>query len=99
MKKINDYVDKINDEIDGAKCYAEMYVYEKAAGNQKKAQTYHAMAGDELKHATLIHDIAVEEIEQLRKIYTPPQEMEETWNRSHIAYVDRVSWIKNMLTM
>lgn len=99
MKKIQDYVDKIDEEIEDAKRYAEQYVYEKAANNQKRAQTYHAMSQDELKHSTLLHDMAVEEIEQLRKVYTPPKEMEEAWNKSHIAYVDRVAWIKNMLTM
>ena len=41
------------------------------------------MATDELKHAGYIHDRAVEEIEELRKVYTPPQDMLDKWDADH----------------
>lgn len=57
------------------------------------------MADDELKHARYIHDMAVAEIEQLEKVYTPPESMREMWEKSHREYVEKAAWIKQMLTM
>ena len=99
MKKIQDLVDNIDEEIEDAKKYAEMYLYEKAAQNQKRAKYYNEMSLEELKHATYLHDIAVEEIEKLEKVYKAPEEMKEEWNKAHIRYADRVAWIKQMLVM
>lgn len=99
MRKIQEYVDRIDEEIHDAKDYAESYVYYKAAGATDKAKIYHDMSADELKHATYIHDIAVKEIEMLNKVYKPTEEMEKVWTTSHIQYVDKVAWIKTMLAM
>lgn len=99
MRKIKDLVDQIDEEIEGAKCYAETYLDYKAKGNSTWASKYKAMAEDELRHATNIHDRAIEEIEELRKVYTPPVEMQKTWDESHVKYVERFAWIKQMLAM
>ena len=58
------------------------------------------MANDELNHAMTIHGIAVEDIEQLRSVYPEiPAEMQEEWDKSHKRYVEKVAWVKQMLSM
>ena len=99
MKSIKNYVDAIDDEIEGAKEYAEKYVECKAKGDMQSANRYKEMATDELKHATYEHEWAVNEIERISKIYTAPVEMQEAWEKSHKEYVEKVAWIKQMLTM
>lgn len=98
MKKIQMLIDAIDEEICGAKNYAENYVEAKAAGNSNWANRYKEMANDELKHATYLHDKAVTDIEDLSRIYTPPTEMQDKWDKSHRKYVEKVAWIKQMLT-
>ena len=99
MKFIKKLVDHLDEEIEGAKEYAEKYVECKAKGNMSRANKYKEMAQDELKHATYIHEMAVQEIEELRKIYTPPAEMLEKWEKAHKEYVESVAWVKQMLTL
>lgn len=98
MKKIQELVDWIDDELEGAKCYAEKYVYKKAKGSQW-AGKFHAMAEDELKHAQTIHQLAVEEIEDLNKVFQAPAEMQEAWDKAHVQYVEKAAWVKKMLDM
>lgn len=42
-------------------------------------------------------------VEQIKKIQgagiTPPAEMMENWQNEHKKYVDKVAWIKQMLTL
>lgn len=99
MKKIGDYVKHIDEELCGAKDYAEKYIEYKAMGNSQYMSKYKEMATDELKHAMYIHDIAMADIEELSKVFTPPVDMQEEWDKSHKHYVEKVAWIKQMLAM
>lgn len=99
MKKIKEYVDYIDDEIEGAKEYAEKYIEFKARGITNWATSFKDMASQELNHATTIHDIAVKEIEDLKKVFVVPKEMQDVWDEEHKNYVEKVAWIKQMLTM
>lgn len=99
MKKIQTLVDTIDEEICGAKDYAECYVEMKAKNNTQWANRYKEMSNDELKHANYIHERAVQEIEELKRVYTPPQEMQDIWDKSHKEYVEKVAWIKQMLAL
>lgn len=99
MKAIKKYVDKIDEELLDAKDYAEEYLMCKAKGNSLTASRYKEMAEDELKHATYIHTIAVDAIQELRNVYTPTQDMLDVWDRSHKEYVEKEAWIKQMLSM
>ena len=101
MKKIADYVDGIRDEVNGAKEYANKYVEEKAlSSNNGRASTYKKMANDELDHATLLHQMASEDIQEIRKVYpNPPTDMQEEWNKTHKQFVEEVSWVRQMLNM
>lgn len=98
MKVIKDLIDWIDEELEGAKCYAEKYVYHKAKGNQWSS-TFRSMAEDELKHAEDLHRFAVEEIESINTVFTAPAEMQDKWNESHTKYVERSAWIRQMLSM
>jgi hypothetical protein len=99
MRSIKKYVDGIEDEIDGAKEYAECYVEAKARGDMNRANRYKEMSLDELKHAMYQHEWAVAEIDAVSKVYKPPVEMEEAWKRAHKDYVEKVAWVKQMLAM
>ena len=99
MKSIKKYVDHIEDEIEGAKEYAEKYVEFKARGDSQRASHYKEMASDELKHAMFIHEWAVEEVERISKVYTPPAAMQEKWDLEHKKYVEEVAIIKQILNM
>ncbi len=89
----------IDEELEGAKCYAEKYVDFKAQGKNEWANKFKTMAADELSHATILHDVATAEINQLKTVYTAPPAMQEAWDRSHVEYVDKAAWVKQMLTM
>ncbi len=99
MKVIKNLVDSIKEEVCGAKEYAEKFVEAKAKGNIQKANRYHEMAHDELKHAMYQHEWAVSEIEEISKVFVPPTEMMEEWEKAHREYVEKVAWIKKMLEM
>lgn len=99
MKYIQEYVEQIDDEICGAKDYAEKYVYYKAKGDSNRASKYKEMSNDELKHATYIHDIAMADIDMLSSTFKPPVDMQDAWDASHKGYVERVAWVKQMLSM
>lgn len=99
MTKIKKLAEHIEEELCGAKEYAEKYVECKAKGNMQWANRYKEMANDELKHAGYLHEKAIQEIEELSKVFKPTAEMEESWNKTHREYVEHVAWIKQMLAM
>ena len=99
MTRIKDLADEIKEELHSAKNYAEEYLTFKAEGNNTWANRYKEMAQEELKHAGYIHDRVVVDIEDLRKIYTPPQDMLDKWDADHKKYIEKAAWIRQMLTM
>ena len=99
MRKIKKFVDAISEELEDAKEYAESYVEAKAKGETGIATRYKEMAGDEIKHAMYLHEMVVAEIKEISKVYTPPAEMEEKWNKAHKEYVEKVAWVKQMLAL
>lgn len=99
MTRIKDLADEIKDELHSAKCYAEEYLTFKAKEDSAWANRYKEMAQEELKHAGYIHDRVVMEIEELRKVYTPPQDMLDKWDSDHKKYIEKAAWIRQMLAM
>ena len=77
----------------------EEFLTFKAKDNGTWAKRYEEMAHQELQHAAYLHDRVVEEIEELRKTYTPPQEMLDKWDADHKKYIEKAAWIKQMLSM
>lgn len=104
MTRIKNLVDQIREELSSAKEYAEDYLTFKAKGDQTEkypewAARYKEMSTDELKHALYLHDRAVAEIEELRKVMTPPEEMLEKWDHAHRHYIEQAAWVRQMLAM
>ena len=99
MKRIAELVAQIDEELEGAKGYAEYYLDRKASNDSQWSSRYKEMATDELKHAGFLHDLAIAEIDKLKAVYNPPVEMEEQWNVSHKKYMERAAWIRMMLAM
>lgn len=99
MTKIKKLAEHIEEELCGAKDYAEKYVEYKAKGENQWATRFKEMANDEIKHAGYLHDLAIQEIETLSKVYTSPVEMQEKWDKEHKEYVEKAAWVKQMLTL
>lgn len=99
MTRIKELADEMKDELHSAKCYAEEYLTFKAKDNSMWANRYKEMAQDEMKHAGYLHERVVAEIEELRKVYTPPQDMLDKWESDHKKYIEKAAWIKQMLTL
>jgi len=99
MRKILEYLDKVDDELCDAKNYAESYLQFRVEGDQEWADKFKAMSEEELNHALSIQELSVQRINKIKSVYTPPTEIEETWHKSHARYLEEVAWIKQMLSM
>lgn len=103
MRKLLEYLDQINEEIESAKDYAETYLEYKVDKPNKRSEEfatkYKSMAEDEIKHAVFLHDIATLRVSEVGEVYTLPVDVLDVWNKSHQNYVERTAWIKQMLTM
>lgn len=97
MRVIKELVDRIKEELEDAMNYADSYVECKAAGNMMRANQYREMSHDELKHAGYIHAWAVAKVEEVQRVYSPPEEMLEKWKAAHRRYTDEVARVKIML--
>ena len=98
MKKIKKYVHHIDDELESAEMYAEMYV-EARAEQDSTANTYREYAQQELEHCMFWHDIAAKYIQKISEIFTAPSEMREKWDSEHLDYIEKTSRIKSMIGM
>ena len=99
MTKIKKLIEEMDEELCSAKDYAEEYLSFKARSDGNWSTKYKEMAQDELKHAGYIHERIMMEIEVLRRVYTPPEEMLEKWEAAHKKYVEKAAWVKQMLAM
>lgn len=99
MTRIKELADEMKEELHSAKCYAEEYLTFKAKDNGTWANRYKEMAQDEMKHAGYLHERVVAEIEELKKVYAPPQDMSDKWESDHKKYIEKAAWIKQMLTL
>lgn len=98
MKRIKEYTDEIKEELCGAKGYAENYLYYKST-NPSWSKMYLTMAQQELQHAEYLHTMVTQEIEKLKEVIDPPENMMEKWKHEHNEYVDKTAWIKQMLSL
>ena len=100
MTKIKKYVEEIADELDGAKHYMEKALEYKAMGNGDRYNGYKDMSVAELNHAMRLHEYAVQDIEQLKSVYPEiPQKMMDAWDKSHVNFVEKTAWIRQMQSM
>lgn len=97
MRQIKELVEEIKEELDGAENYAIKFVEAKAREDALETERLREMTLDELKHASWIHNKAVQEIQKISQTYTPPPEMIEKWKHEHKEYVERAAHIRQML--
>lgn len=97
MKMLEQMRDSINEELEGAREYAEKYILNKAMG-KPRAAAYKAMAQDELRHASHVYGFAVEDVEAIRRVHALSPEDEEMWERELKHYADCDAKIKMMLS-
>lgn len=100
MTKIKKYVEDIAEELGSAKEYMEKALEYKAAGNTNRYTRYKEMSTQELSHAMTLHEYAVQDIEQLKTVYPDiPQDMQDKWDHSHVEFVEKAAWIRQMQAM
>ena len=99
MTRIKNLVDGIKDELHSAKEYAEEALTYKAKGNVEWYKKYATMSEQELGHASILHERVVSEIEQLKTVMTPPEDMLQKWEHEHREYIEKAAWVKQMLAM
>lgn len=99
MRKIMEIIDKIDEELDNAKEYAEKYIEYKVADDIIKIEIFKEMAKDELRHASFWHETLIKETESLCKVFVAPEQICKAWEESHKRFVEKSAWIKQMLAM
>lgn len=98
MVMLDKLIDQIEDELDGARHYAEKYIENRAMGKNTRASTFREMAKDELRHAANVYGFAVEDVEAVAAVYTWSPEEEEKWAHCLKHYAVCVSRIGMMLS-
>lgn len=103
MRKLLEYIDQMNEEIETAKDYAETYLEYKVDNQNKRSEEfatkYKSMAEDEIKHAIFLNDVATLRVSEVNEVYTLPVDVLDVWNSSHQRLVEKIAWLKQMLTM
>lgn len=93
MKIVDDYVKRIEDELEDSIRYAEKYILWKGK-NQQFAKMYSEMAMNELTHAKHLKEIGESEIASLEWI---PDEDKKKWNDLTVKLGKDTAWVKMLL--
>lgn len=99
MKIIEELIEAFEEELEGAKHYAERYIECKARNNMTRASKYKEMGHDELKHAQCIKDMSATDIASLMGVYQPTAEEDEKWNKAIVKYAECKAKIERILEM
>lgn len=99
MRRILDMFETLENELDSAQKYAEASIDEKLKSNHDWVIKYKTMAKEEITHAANIHEKIVIELEELKSVYTPPNELMALWEHEHKEFIERSSVIRTMLSM
>ena len=97
MNYIDDMIDKLEEEVEGAVDYAEESIKCRAKGHTDRANRYKSMALDEISHAEAIRNFTTQDIEEIKRVYTLPAEDEEKWHKAHRKFNEIIAAIKLML--
>lgn len=98
MKIIDDMIERIEEEVEGAKEYAEMYIQSKAKGEHTRAAKYKDMAGDELRHASYLCEFSTADVDYIKRVYTLPVDDETKWEKAHKRFHEHMAMVKQMLS-
>lgn len=95
MKAIMDFVEEMDEEIEGAENYYKCALYYKDV-NSDYSRKYVEMARQELVHAMNLHEMAVNEISKIKE--EPTLAMKNAWDEAHVDYVAKVRELEYMLS-
>lgn len=96
IKKLSEMIE---DELEGAECYAEKALKHKYE-DPTLAKMFYSMANDEMGHFEKLHFAVDEQIENYRKEHgDPPTEMQALYDFLHEKFIKQAAKIKVMLTM
>jgi ferritin len=98
MKTIDKMIEHIDEEVEGAREYAEKYIECKSRGHTGRAAKYKEMAFDELKHAETVYAFAEEDVENIRKVHPLSVDEEELWAHAKKKMYEHIAHIKSYLT-
>jgi hypothetical protein len=99
MKLIDKMLEQLEEEVEGAREYAEKYVECKARGNMPRANRYKEMAHDELKHATFLKEMDITDIDELKRVYPMTDEEQSRWEHGHKRVNDQMAMVMHVLSM
>ena len=96
MRLIKKLSSMIEDEIDGARCYAKMALeYKESDPDMARVMYNHSLA--ELQHMNDLHEIVVEKINQYRDEHgEPPAAMQAVYDYLHARHIDEAAEVKAM---
>lgn len=94
MKKIDKMRCHLKDEVEGAKNYAEKYIF---YANSKPvwAETYARMAKQEVEHAKNLHKMYQESVEEMKWI---PEDALEEWEKCVNYMSETIALVEIMLS-
>lgn len=99
MFYIDDLYGHVKEELTACQMYAEESFKVKARGNTQWASRFKEMASQELQHAQYLHDYVVQEITNIKSVYTPTEEEIEKWDKADRKFYEKESMLKVMLQM
>lgn len=97
MRMIDKLMHQLEEEVEGAKHYAEKYLENAARGNNSRAVKFKEMANDELKHAGYVRDFAMLDIDEVRRVYHIPDADLEKWEHFHRQMAEQMALVRHML--
>ena len=96
MRLIEKLSSMIEDEIDGARCYAKMAVEYKDS-KPEFARMLFGMSGDEMEHMGKLHGAVVEMINEYRETNgEPPAHMMTLYDIMHKKHIESAAEVKAM---
>lgn len=98
MKYIDELIEKVDDELEGAMEYAEQYIIYKAMGNHTRASQFREMAMQELNHATILRDFSIQDVDAVKKVHSLSEEEHQHWEKCLRRFNEKLSIIRNQLT-
>ena len=98
MKIIKKISEMIEDEVEGAECYAKKAVMYKEE-LPTIGKMFYQLANDELGHVDTLHNAVVGLIKDYREEYgDPPEAMKAVYDYLHEKQISKVAEVKAMLS-
>lgn len=99
MRKILEYLEKINDELFDAREYAEIYLQMRVEDKEELAMKFKTMSEEELTHASIMRDLVIQNMKKIKMVYNPPAEFEENLTKSDANFDKKMAQINQLLSM